>query len=86
MTQAERVHEVTAFGFTERQARFLVTVLVHAGVCLGRQYCAFSGITRGKAMHDFFEKLVGLDLATGYPRAHGSTHLYHIHGKRCMRR
>jgi hypothetical protein len=81
MTQAERVHEVTAFGFTERQAGFLVTVLVHAGVCLGRQYCAFSGIARGKAMHDFFEKLVGRDLATGYPRAHGRTHLYHVHGK-----
>jgi len=81
MTHAEHVRAVTAFGFTERQARFLVTVLVHAGVCLGRQYCRFSGIARGKAMYDFFEKLVQLDLATGYPRAHGSTHLYHLHGK-----
>jgi hypothetical protein len=56
-------------------------VLLHAGVCLGRQYCAFSGIARGKAMYDFFEKLIGRDLATGYPRAHGSTHLYHVHGE-----
>ena len=56
MTHAEHVRAVTAFGFTERQARFLVTVLVHAGVCLGRQYCRFSGIARGKAMYDFFEK------------------------------
>jgi len=81
MTHAERVRAVTAFGFTERQSRFLVTVLVHAGVCLGRQYCRFSGIARGKAMYDFFEKLVQRDLASGYPRAHGSTHLYHLHGK-----
>ena len=81
MTQAERVHEVTAFGFTERQARFLVTVLLHAGVCLGRQYCTFSGIARGQVMHDFFKMLVDRDFATAYPRAHGRTHLYHIHAK-----
>jgi hypothetical protein len=81
MTQAERVDVITAFGFTGRQSRFLVTVMLHAGVCLGRQYCTFSGITRGKAKHDFFDKLVGQDFATGYTRAHGSTHLYHIHGK-----
>ena len=70
-----------AFGFTERQARFLVTVIVHGGVCLGRQYCASSGIARGKVMHDFFEKLVGLDFATSYPARPRSTHLYHVHGK-----
>ena len=38
MTFAERVTAVGAFGFTERQSRFLVTVMLHAGVCLGRQY------------------------------------------------
>jgi hypothetical protein len=41
-------------GFTERQARFLVIVLLHAGFCLGRQYCRFAGIARGQVMHDFF--------------------------------
>ena len=30
-------------GFTERQAAFLVTVMLHAGVCMVRQYCAFAG-------------------------------------------
>ena len=81
MTRAERMHEVTAFGFTERQARFLVTVLLHSGVCLGRQYCKSSGIARGQVMHDFFKMLVDRDFATAYPRAHGRTHLYHIHAK-----
>jgi len=38
----ERVNAVIAFGFTERQARFLVHVLVHAGVFIERQYCAFA--------------------------------------------
>jgi hypothetical protein len=41
-----RVQAVAAFGFTERQARFLVTVIVHAGF-LERQYCTFTGTVRG---------------------------------------
>jgi hypothetical protein len=37
MTLAERITNVAGFGFTERQAGFLVTVMLHAGVCLRRQ-------------------------------------------------
>src|SRR5207244_4769780 len=82
VTPAERVHAVTALGFLERHARFLVMVLLHAGVCLGRQYCTFAGIRRGQVVHDFFTDLVARGFATAYPRAHGSTHLYHLHGKK----
>ena len=35
MTFDERVQAVGKFGFTDRQARFLVTVMLHAGVCVG---------------------------------------------------
>lgn len=42
-----RVQAVAAFGFTERQSRFLVTVMVHAGCFLERQYCTFTGPVRG---------------------------------------
>jgi len=38
MTFNERVHAVSEFGFTTRQARFLVNVMQHGGVCLPRQY------------------------------------------------
>ena len=38
---------VAAFGLTERQARFLVTVMVHAGCFLERQYCTFTGTVAG---------------------------------------
>ena len=56
MTFDERVQAVTTFGFTERQAAFLVTVMLHAGVCLGRHYCTFAGLAYGRKMHDFFER------------------------------
>ena len=47
MTHQDRVSAVAALGFTERQADFLVHVMLHSGVCLGRQYCTFAGIARG---------------------------------------
>ena len=41
MTQEERVQAV--MDFTERQARFLVFVLSHAGVCVPHQYATLAG-------------------------------------------
>ena len=36
LANAERTDAIAAFGFTERQARFLVNVLLHAGVFVER--------------------------------------------------
>ena len=47
MTWEERRQAVQLMGFTDRQAGFLVTVMLHAGVCIGRQYCAFARIAYG---------------------------------------
>ena len=55
---ADRVAVVQAFGFTARQACFLVLVLEHSGVCLPRQYRAFAGIGHGRQTHRFFEHLI----------------------------
>jgi hypothetical protein len=60
----DRVNSIAAFGFTDRQARFLVTVMLHSGVFVGRQYCAFAGITHGQKVHDFVEKLLAKRFAT----------------------
>ena len=49
---------VAAFGFTERQARFLVEVMIHSGVFVPRQYGTFAGIVHGQKTHDFLTKLV----------------------------
>jgi hypothetical protein len=82
MTQAERVAAVAALGFTERQAAFLVLVMLHAGVCLGRQYCMFAGIVRGQKMADFFKKLVDKRYATPYPCGHNKARIFHLHNAR----
>ena len=49
----QRVRAVAEFGFTERQARFLVTVMLHSGVCLLRQYATFAGIVEGQKTRKF---------------------------------
>jgi hypothetical protein len=55
---SERTEAVAAFGFTERQARFLVEVLIHSGVFVERQYCTFAGIAHGQKTTDLLRKLV----------------------------
>lgn len=85
MTFEERVHAMVDKGFTERQAGFLTTVMLHSGVCLGRQYCAYAGIVRGQKMHDFFRQLVSNGHATVDTRPHRKTRLYHVYSKALYR-
>jgi hypothetical protein len=78
----ERVNAVATFGFTERQARFLVRVLVHAGVFLERQYCAYAGVVHGQKSHDFLARLVGRGYATVItPGALHRGRLFHVQYK-----
>jgi hypothetical protein len=56
---------LASFGLTDRQSHFLVTVMRHAGVFVGRQYAAFAGITHGQKVHDFIETLLVRRFATG---------------------
>jgi hypothetical protein len=79
MTWEERVKAVADHGFTERQAGFLVTVMLHSGVCLARHYSAFARITQGQKVHDFFQKLVGSGYATKRRCGHNTARLYHVH-------
>ena len=44
MTFADRIAAVATYGFTPRQAAFLTTVMLHAGVCVSRQYTTFAHI------------------------------------------
>jgi hypothetical protein len=82
MTFAERVQRLSAFGFTERQATFLVTVMLHAGVCVERQYCAAAGLVHGQVTRDFFHDLVAKRHATAHSCGRRGARVYHIHAKR----
>lgn len=79
MTADDRVRAVAQFGFTPRQARFLVLVMRHAGVCLLRQYSAFAGIVHGQKTRAFFRKLVERGYTSAYPCRHNRGRLYHLH-------
>ena len=67
---------------SERQAAFLGTVMLHAGVCLGPHYRTFARIAYGQKMHEFFGTLID----RGYARrswrwGHDTARLYHVHHK-----
>jgi hypothetical protein len=79
MTDAERVQVVVDHGFTERQARFLVLVMRHAGLCVKRQYAAFAGIANGgEKCNAFFDKLVKRGFAVTADCIHNRARLYHV--------
>ena len=79
---ADRVKAVAALGLTDRQARFLVTVMLHSGVFVGRQYCAFAGITHGQKVHDFVEKLLARRLASATTiGSQQRARVFHVHHK-----
>jgi hypothetical protein len=81
-SQDARVRAVMELGFTERQARFLVLVMRHAGVCVLRQYAGFAGIANGgRKCNAFFARLVRRGLAAAIPCVHNRARLYHVHAR-----
>ncbi len=82
LANTERLNAIGSFGFTERQARFLMNVLLHSGVFVERQYCSFAGIVHGQKSTDFIKTLVERRFAT--PIATGRLHrgrMFHVHYK-----
>jgi hypothetical protein len=64
--------------FTERQARFLVLVARHSGVCVMRQYSAFAGVVFGHTTRKFFTKLERLGWVSTYDCARKRARIYHV--------
>ena len=82
MTQVERIRAVVHCGFTERQARFLVLVMRHGGICIPRQYASFAGIANGgRRCNAFFDKLVKRGYAHEIRCVHNRARVYHVHHK-----
>src|SRR5919197_580012 len=81
MSAIDRVRSVSWDRLTERQARFLVTVMEHSGVCLPRQYAAFAGIVYGQKTWDFFDRLVRRKFAVAYSCRHHRGRIYHVRYK-----
>ena len=78
MNLEHAVHTITKRGFTDRQARFLVLVARHSGVCVMRQYSSFAGIVFGQKTRKFFANLVRLGFVSTYDCAHNRGRVYHV--------
>lgn len=78
MTFEQRIQAVASFGFTERRARFLVTVMLNGGVCVPRQYAEFVGTAYGHNVNVFFDKLVGEGFAVECSCVHNRARVYQV--------
>ena len=74
----DAIGTIISRGFTERQARFLVLVARHSGVCVMRQYSAFAGVVFGHATRRFFTKLERLGWVSTYDCARKRARIYHV--------
>lgn len=78
MTREDRINAVADFGFTERQARFLSTVMLNGGVCVPRQYAEFVGIAYGHNVNAFFDNLVEQGFAVECSCVHNRARVYQV--------
>lgn len=78
MTADERIKAVSDFGFTERQARFMVTVMLNGGVCVPRQYARSVGTAYGQNVNAFFDKLVKKGFAVRCSCVHNRAAVYQL--------
>jgi hypothetical protein len=78
MNLEHAIQTIAKRGFTERQARFLVLVARHSGVCVMRQYSTFGGIVFGQKTRKFFANLVRARLVSTYDCAHSRGRVYHV--------
>jgi hypothetical protein len=85
LTPDERVHVVAKLGFTERQARFLITVMRHGGVCVPRQYARFAGTAYGHRVNIFFDGLVRHGHVVCCDCVHNRAKLYHVRNRALYR-
>ena len=85
MTFEDRVQALAPLGFTPRQTRFLVTVALHGGFCLRRQYAAFAALQYGHPVRDFLDALVVRALARRFSYRRDRGFLYHLHGRAVYR-
>jgi hypothetical protein len=77
-----RVNALSDLGFTERQREFLVTVMVHSGCFLERQYWAFTGTVRGQNSREFMARLANRGFVRVIePGPVRRGRLYHVHHK-----
>ena len=85
MTFNERAKAASEYGLTTREARFLVAVMLHGGVCVPRQYARFAGTAYGQKVNVFFDKLVSLQYAVRCRCVHNRAAVYHVRHQRLYR-
>lgn len=85
MTFDERVQALVYLGFTPRQTRFLVTVALHSGFCVRRQFAAFAGVEYGKNVRNFLDQLVDRKLGRRVQFEINRGHVYHVSARSVYR-
>ena len=85
MTSDERVQAVAKFGVTERQARFLVTVMRHSGSACCDSTAPSPASSTGRRRASSSTSWCGSSTSTTYECAHNRARIYHVQHKSLYR-
>src|SRR6185295_2841542 len=78
MNLEQAVNTITKRGFTDRQARFLILVARHSGVCVMRKYSSLGGFVFGQKTRKFLTSPVRLGLVSTYDCPHNRRRVCHV--------
>lgn len=85
MTFEDRVAALATLGLLPRQTAFLVTVALHGGYCLRRQFDAFVGRAHGQVGRNLFDTIVERGMARRLQYQPNRGHVYHLQAKALYR-
>jgi hypothetical protein len=80
MIAPDQITAVRLFGYTAREAEFLILAALHSGYFLRRQFSAFAGIAAGRADAVLVEKVIANQHAVPDVYAH-NTQVYRIYSR-----
>jgi hypothetical protein len=80
----KRVQAVAKKGFTERQARFLTTVMLHTGVCVPRSTRASAASCRAPRRRGSSPGSCGFGYASMYDTRHNRARIYHLNQRSAL--
>ncbi len=80
MIPDDRVEAIRAFGYSAREAAFLVTAMLHGGFFVGRQFNQFIGQSTSRAVAHLAAKL-GARRHVTVIASRGGPHVYHLRSK-----
>ena len=81
----DRLAALRAYGYTDRESRFVYIVATHSGYFLASHFLRYTNTEKGKVLDNFLSKVRDLKHAREQPHASTGTKRYHLYARALYR-